>query len=58
MMYNEVFWGMGWGHLLGLVIMGLIIAALEKYLAIIYLTNHGRSGITAPSDAESRQCLF
>ena len=33
MMYNEVFWGMGWGHLLGLVIMGLIIAALVKYLA-------------------------
>jgi hypothetical protein len=32
MMHDEVFWGMAWGHLLALVLMGLIIAALVKYL--------------------------
>ena len=32
MMYDDALWGMGWGHLLGLVLMGLVIAALVKYL--------------------------
>ena len=31
-MYDVVFWGMGWVHLLGIVLMGLVIAALVKYL--------------------------
>jgi hypothetical protein len=32
MMNGEWAWGMGWGHLLGLVLIALIIAALVKYV--------------------------
>lgn len=32
MMYDGMFWGMGWMHLAGAVIIALVIAALVKYL--------------------------
>jgi hypothetical protein len=32
MMYDGVFWGMGWMHLFGVVILALVIAALVKYV--------------------------
>lgn len=32
MMYDGAFWGMGWTHLGGTVIVVLLIAALVKYL--------------------------
>lgn len=32
MMYDGMFWGMGWMHLVGFVIIALVIAALVKYV--------------------------
>lgn len=32
MMYDEMFWGMGWMHLVGAIIVALVIAALLKYV--------------------------
>jgi len=32
MMHDGWMWGMGWPHLVGLVIVGLAIAALVKYV--------------------------
>lgn len=32
MMYDGVYWGMGWMHLAGVVIVILVIAALVKYV--------------------------
>lgn len=32
MMYDDMLWGMGWSHLLGLVLIVLAIAALVKYV--------------------------
>lgn len=30
--YDGMFWGMGWMHLVGVVLVALVIAALVKYL--------------------------
>lgn len=32
MMYDGMWWGMGWVHLLGVLIVLLVIAALVKYV--------------------------
>lgn len=32
MMHDGMLWGMGLGHLLGLVVVALVIAALVKYV--------------------------
>jgi hypothetical protein len=32
MMHDDIFWGMGWFHLLGVLILVLVIAALVKYV--------------------------
>jgi hypothetical protein len=32
MMYEGWMWGMGYGHLIGLVVITLIVAALAKYV--------------------------
>ena len=32
MMYDGMLWGMGWLHLIGVVIIALVIAALVKYV--------------------------
>lgn len=32
MMQEGMFWGMGWGHLLGAILVLLVIAALVKYV--------------------------
>ena len=32
MMYDGMFWGMGWMHLAAAVIIALVIAALVKYV--------------------------
>lgn len=32
MMNNDWIWGMGWMHLTGAVVVGLVIAALIKYV--------------------------
>lgn len=31
-MHDTFMWGMGWGHLLGIVVIVLVIAALIKYV--------------------------
>jgi hypothetical protein len=32
MMHDGPYWGMGWMHLLGVLILALVIAALVKYV--------------------------
>ncbi len=32
MTYDGMFWGMGWMHLIGVVIVALVLAALIKYV--------------------------
>lgn len=32
MMYDSMYWGMGWMHLVGAVFVVLVIAALVKYI--------------------------
>lgn len=32
MMYDGMFWGMGWIHLVGAVIVAFVLAALIKYV--------------------------
>jgi len=32
MMYDSSYWGMGWMHLVGVLIIALVIAALVKYI--------------------------
>jgi hypothetical protein len=31
-MYDGIFWGMGWMHLVGAILIALLIAALIKYV--------------------------
>lgn len=31
-MHETLIWGMGWGHLIGVVVLALVIAALVKYV--------------------------
>lgn len=32
MMYDGMFWGMGWMHLMGAILIALLISALIKYV--------------------------
>ena len=32
MMYDGLFWGMGWTHLIGAIVIALVLAALVKYV--------------------------